>query len=361
MSDADLPELPARSDPPDAPDLPALDVPLLPRHFQGRRNVIDPVCNRLRQPELLSSQVVGGPHSGKTSLLRYLASDLAAPVLGRAANTVRVYVDAAGLGPQATPARFWLLVCRELKTTPAAAALLASQTRLGQCLATAMQRAEDGKLDIFDLQDVFDEFAALKQPVVLLVDEFDSVVGNANFLPPAEFFNQVRNLCNRTPRGLAFVVTTGRPLSDVGASAAGPSPPYNHFGTVPLDPLSADDVQAQLEGLASLLGVVLPEGASASVMAASHGQPLLASHLMRQCVVAMAAGQPVSDAQRAALITDPDGPYARLNQSILAALTARERQAVLAWMTDPASVTESQRALLQRLRKFALLPPGIDL
>ncbi|MGH8454021.1 MAG: hypothetical protein ACRESW_05670 [Nevskiales bacterium] len=342
-------------------ELPALDVPLLPQHFRGRRSVLDPICDRLRQPELLSSQVVGGPHSGKTSLLRFLASERADAVLGRVAPMVRVYVDAAALGAKATPVQFWMLVCREIKAVPAAATLLVQHAALATALDQALARADSGALDIFDLQDLFDGFAAVQRLVVLLVDEFDTVIANPHFLPPAEFFHQVRNLCNRAPRGAAFVASTRRPLSDVGAAAAGPSPPYNHFGTIPLDPLSDHDIRDQLVWLAHCRGVLLPEDAWRPVARVSGGQPMLASHLMRQVVDALADGRSVDDAERSALIADPDGPYARLNQSILAALTARERQAVQAWLADPVAVTEPQRALLQRLRKFALLPPGIEI
>ena len=341
-------------------DLPAIDVPLLPQHFQGRRSVVDPICDRLRQPELLSSQVVGGPKSGKTSLLRYLASDLADAALGRAASVVRVYVDAAALGAQATPAQFWMLACREIKASAAGAVLLARHGELGAPLAKALERAPQGTLDIFDLQDLFDAFAALQRPVVLLVDEFDTVISNAHFLPPAEFFNQVRNLCNRVPRGLAFVATTTRPLSDVGAAAAGPSPPYNHFATVPMDPLSHDDIRAQLEQLAQRRGLSVPDAAWRQVARASRGQPMLASYLARQTVDALAAGRMFDDQQLAAAIDDPDGPYERLNQAILVALNARERQAVQAWLADPNSVTPTQRSMLQRLAKYALLPLAVE-
>lgn len=342
-------------------DLPAVDVPLLPRHFRGRRSVVEPVCARLRQPELLSSQVVGGPKSGKTSLLSWLASELAEAALGRAAATVRVYMDAAALGAQATPAMFWILACRELKASAAGSALLGQNTTLAQALQAALTRAEAGQLDIFDLHDLFDGFAALQRPVVLLVDEFDTVIANPHFVPPAEFFNQVRNLCTRTPRGLAFVATSGRPLSDVGAAAAGPSPPYNHFGTIALDPLSDDDLREQLEAMARCRGVTLPDEAWRGVAQWSDGHPMLASHLMRQLVDTLAAGGQIGEAQQLALAGDEDGPYARLNRSILAALNARENQAVQAWMADPDAVTEAQRLLLLRLRKFALLPPGVQL
>jgi hypothetical protein len=87
---------------------------------------------------------------------------------------------------------------------------------------------------------------------------------------------------------------------------------------------------------------------------------MLAGYLVRRTVDALTAGRTFDDQQLDAAIADPDGPYARLNQTILAALNARERQAVQAWLANPNSVTEMQRSLLQRLRKFALLPPGVE-
>ena len=342
-------------------DLPAIDDPLIPEHFPGRRNVVEPICDRLRQAELLSSQVVGGPRSGKTSLLRYLASECAEAALGRATHLIRVYVDAVPLGPHSAPTQFWRLAFRELRTSTAGGTMLRQNAELAAAFDRALDRSTDGTLDLFDLQDLFDEFGKARRPVVLLVDEFDTVIGNPHFLPPADFFNQVRNLCNRTPRGLAFVVTTGRPLSDVGATAAGPSPPYNHFLTFVLSPLDETELRTRLAWLAERAGVTVSEDAWRAIAQASCGQPMLAGCLARRLVEARAHGAGFGPTQMEEIIADPDGPFAQLHQAILAALNARERQALQAWLADPRSVTEAQGVLLRRLGKFALLPPGVAL
>lgn len=345
----------------DLPDLPAADAPLRPQFFRGRRGIVEPVCVRLRQPELLSSQIVGGPFSGKTSLLRFLASPFADAALGSAASALRVYVDANGLGPQATPAQFWMLACRELRSAASDWAPMAAGTSLRAALDNVLSRAQAGQLDLFDLQDLFDGCAGAGRPVVLLVDEFDTAIANPRFLPPAEFFNQIRNLNNRQPRGLAFVAGTTRPLSDVAAAAAGPSPPYNHFATIGMDPLDEGDIADHLHAWSQGCRVTLAPTLAALVTRLSNGQPLLAGALMRRAFEAAKTGQALDEAQALALLADPDGPVTRLNESLQTALSARERQAIATFINDPDSLTEAQTALLQRLRKFALLPPGLSL
>jgi AAA domain len=324
------------------------DFPLPPERFVGRRAALQTLCQRLRQRELFSSQVVGGPRTGKTSLLHYLASDLAAGMLADAQRCIRVYVDAHGLGSQATPHTFWLKVFRELETRSAAADVSSS---LRDLTATARASAEASELDLFDLEDVFDAFGRLQRPVVVLADEIDSIVAGASFQPPSDFFNQIRSLGQRTPRGLAFVVTTMRPLGDIVGTAAGPSPFYNHFGSVPLGPLGRDD-------LLELLGDRVPPPAVApavdDLMAYSGGHPYLVSHVLQRWSPPLSLGESLGD-----LASDVDGPFVRLGQQILSVLTPHERAIVTTALEDPALLLEGQRATLAKLRKYSLLPPGL--
>lgn len=341
-------------------DLPADDAPLLPDCFHGRRNELDVVCGRLRQAELLSSQVIGGPCCGKTSLLRYLTSDHAGETLGSARHLIRVYVDAPPLGAESVPVDFWIHAFRELRTTESAKAVMAARPEIGQALTHALERATKGQLDLFDLQDVFDSFAVAGYPVILLVDEFDTVIANDRYLPPAEFFNQVRNLCNRMPRGLAFVASASRPLSDVGGVAAGPSPPYNHFLTVPMEPLGEEDVRLLVDRLAARAAVTVASDAWRLLAKVSEGQPMVASRLTRKLIEASAEGRAFGLAECQSLVEDPDGPVAQLTRSILTMMNAVERQALTTAVEKPKTLTDAQRHLLYRLRKYALLPLGVD-
>jgi len=88
------------------PNLPAmLEAPLPPRDFRGREQVVQMICQRLMNAQRLSTSVVGGPWTGKTSLLRFLASEEANFRLPGLAY--RVYVDAQLLSSTSRPPDFW--------------------------------------------------------------------------------------------------------------------------------------------------------------------------------------------------------------------------------------------------------------
>ena len=56
------------------------DAPVLPTEFAGREKAINKVRDQLLSREVLSAALVAGPRTGKTSLLRYLASPFADPI-----------------------------------------------------------------------------------------------------------------------------------------------------------------------------------------------------------------------------------------------------------------------------------------
>jgi hypothetical protein len=333
--------------------IPDYGVPLPPERFVGREELVDRIGQRLRQSEFLSSQVVGSPQSGKTSLLRYLASHHCAGLLGDA-RLVRPYIDAAALGQQAKPAAFWIKVFRELRGK----LVRNEDLDLIATLDNAVHAAKQGTLDIFDLEDVFDAFSRAAMPVALLIDEFNVVVGNSNFQPPDDFFNEIRSLSQRTPRGVAFVVTVHRPLSDVVAATAGPSPFYNHFGNFPLLALSEEEIRLLVKAREAGNAGILPEKVVRLVIDASYGHPYLANYLIRLAQIEAAAGRQLEAERVLAEIKDADGPFVRVSRQNLDALSATERQAVDAH--NRGTTTSSQQRVLERLAKYGLLPPGLS-
>lgn len=335
--------------------LPQPDSPLAPDDFVGRQRIVDDIVQRLRQTELNSTQVAAGPRAGKTSLLRYLASAHVLPQLGPASALLRVYVDAAALGRQGSVAEFWERCLREMQVG------LKANTSVPQSLRDTMAReqlrAESGKLSIVRLENLFDDCAAAGCPVVLLLDEFDVLLDNANFVPPVDFFDQMRSLCQRHPRGLALVMGTTRPLSD-SAPTVGPSPFYNHFSFVRLGPLDDQDLHALCTARARAMSVVWPEAMTRRIAQASFAHPYLASHLIDR-VLRRAGGARLDDDDVIAMMQDPTGPYMRLAAQIDARLKPAERATVQAALAG-AALTEAQHALLQRLRDSCLLPPGVE-
>src|SRR5262249_44833196 len=95
------------------PALVAFDAPLPPSEFRGREQAVKIICDRLLNSERQSTSVVGGPRTGKTSLLRYLASPFADKYLH--GLSYRIYIDAQLLSSSAKPAEFWLQVLLPLR------------------------------------------------------------------------------------------------------------------------------------------------------------------------------------------------------------------------------------------------------
>src|SRR2546428_13304238 len=194
--------------------------------FNSRNDLISQICQRLQHQELLSSSIVGGPKTGKTLLLRYLVTPWADAYLPPPPSFVRVYIASQLFSSSASSFDFWASVFRELRSR-------LQSTPLAAMLDTCLQRARDHTLDVCDLEDLFDACAGHSVPVVLLIDDFDALLKNANFWPPDKFLHVVRALGQRFPRGLAFVLATPRPLLDLWDPGRGASPYYNIFTSLP--------------------------------------------------------------------------------------------------------------------------------
>jgi hypothetical protein len=325
--------------------------------FPSRRKALEQICQRLRQSSLSSSHVVGGPLSGKTLLLQHLASPAANDALGEVAGSVRAYVDAGLLGAKPSPQVFWYKVCRELRL-----ALGRIQTgendELMRSIAAAELLAKKGEIDVFALEDLCDAFGRSKRPAILLVDDLDAIIQLPGFLPPSEFFDEIRALCQRTPRGVAFVATSRRPLSEIGSAAVGPSPFYNHFLTIPLLALDEMEITKYLEHRAEVEALTLPTTALSLVSSASSGHPYLVDFCASTVLAQVAAGSMPDAEPLKAAMDNPDGPFSRLQGLILDSLTALEREAVSA-ASEESGMTTAHRATLQRLQRTGLLPPGL--
>src|ERR1035438_8148035 len=92
------------------------DAPVQPSEFTGRNQAIQKVRDQLLSPELLSAALIGGPRTGKTSLLRYLANSCSDQHFVPALK-YRAYIDAQLLSARARPADFWKYCCRTLLET----------------------------------------------------------------------------------------------------------------------------------------------------------------------------------------------------------------------------------------------------
>ncbi|MBC8097681.1 MAG: hypothetical protein H7Y43_17915 [Akkermansiaceae bacterium] len=332
------------------PNLASLDAPVPPADFRGRTQAVKIICGRLLNAERQSTSLVGGPRTGKTSLLRYLASTHADSVLPQL--PYRVYLDAQLLSSSSKPADFWLQVFLGLQEK------LTAGTPLAILLAKKIAGAQTRPFDNYDLQDVFDAFAKTDSPVVALVDSWDMILKNQNYW--GDFFHLVRSLGQRQPRGLAFVVATPRRLLDLWSDQIG-SVYYNIFANVTIGRLEETEVLDQVRS--TLATAQLPEnpGAEQVVLAASDRHPYLVALVTRLVANQLKQAGKIDRTAIGASLRDPNGPVVSLVRDIRAALSPSERLWLDNLRTAPQLVTPTQRAALERLRDYGLLPPGTNL
>jgi len=323
--------------------------PLLPTQFRGRDNAVSRICERLNDPQLLSTSVVGGPRTGKASLLRYLASDEACKHVAQRKSALRVFFDGQTIGHTGKPIQFWIGALRQIKDR--------TQDGIHELVSSTLARADSGKLDYYDLEDLFDELAEATTPVVLFIDQFEVLLKNRNFWPPDDFFHIVRSLGQREKRGLAFVISTPRPILDLWDPTRAASPFYNIFVMVPLGGLEKNEIEdfvyralidASLEANPEILDLITN---------ASDCHPSLVYALTSFCVDRLVRGEPVTPEIITETLTDPLGVFVTLIREIRSELSPIEREWLDKLEKDPQLLTEAQKGTLGRLRQFGLLPP----
>ncbi len=333
------------------PALPAaLEAPLPAAAFRGREQAVQLICDRLRNAERLSTSVVGGPRTGKTSLLRYLASEYAPHELS--AVPYRAYVDAQLLSSLSRPPDFWMFAFRALRD------VLPGGDKLAVLLDGFLAKAQNREIDAFDIEDIFDEFGKLGKPAVLLVDGWDLILKNQNYW--GDFFHIVRSMGQRQPRGLAFVVGTPRRLLDLWDDNVG-SPYFNIFANVTIGQMEETDVREYVRKALQEKNLDASAEAEAAVLAASDSHPYMVALMTYLVVGQLEAMGAVNAAEIGQTLRDPQGKVVELIRLIRASLSPTERLWLDNITNAPRQVTDVQRIALGRLRSYGLLPPGTKL
>lgn len=325
-----------------------------PSIFLGRSNAITLVCNQLADKEFRSTALVGGPYTGKTSLLRYLTSQeiqATYPVLAKSWN---IYISGDVLGLTATPAQFWASCFREIQRQVDPGPLK------DRVLAMA-EKTRKAEFDIFDLEDFLDECAAKNQKLVLFIDDFVNLLRNANFWPPSDFFHQVRNLAHRTPRTLAFVVGTPRPVIELWDLSKNASPFYNSLLSTSIGRLTEDEVKNLVREGFTKLQLQSSDEIEQLVLKASACQPSLVNFVAGLCAEMMKAEGKISVDKLYAAFRDPDGPVVDLIRRIREQLDRTEREWVDTARTDPGKLTNTQIDTLRKLWERGLIQPGVNI
>lgn len=330
------------------------DAPIEPDDFLGRKKAVQMITDRLNVPGFLSTSVVGGPSTGKTSLLRFLASPPADNWLPHITPDRRVYLDAQGLAATANPFDFWISLFRAMGSQCAA---------LKEALKLPLDKAGESKLTLYHLEDLFDECGRTNMRIVALVDNWDYLLRNSNFWPPPlanNFLHLVRYFGQRIPRGLAFVVSSPRPLLDLWDPGRNASPYYNIFVSVEIPILTDDDVTEFVRSIFQRDQLVPGKHIEDLVREASFGHPYLVSYATWLCLRRAQAGSDTQPADVNAAYRDSSGPLVPLVQRIRDALAPSERELMDLARSSQKNLTAFQKDRLGNLAKYGLLSPGIE-
>lgn len=152
-----------------------------------------------------SAALVGEPRTGKTSLLGYLmAAETRQELFGEGGGKIRFQLlDAQALGAGFAPSAFW----------ERALASLAEVVKQDATLQSAWRTCRLEKFGTFVLERLFAHLQAAGWRLVLLLDEFDTVLHHPA-LNQAEFYGGLRSLASRY-ESLALVIASRQSLSDL--------------------------------------------------------------------------------------------------------------------------------------------------
>jgi hypothetical protein len=218
-----------------------------PRRFFGRTREVEQIFSRLRNEEFESSSLVGDRRIGKTSLLNYIADiDIrAAHGLGPERYNF-VYVDLQMVDETMGPEKLWrrlLLLMRRH----------CADQEISKLLITLEQ---SDRLDMFDLDELFQHVDDKGYHVVFLLDEFERVTENPNFGP--DFYYGFRSLM--THHKVALVTSSRLELIELCHSEAVKSSPFfNIFANINLRLFSRTDCDLMMSRSLNGTGVQFSE------------------------------------------------------------------------------------------------------
>lgn len=215
---------------------------LTPSEFFGRKRLLPRVFGKLATGQ--STAIIGEPHIGKTSLLKYIASAQVRGAVGVAAyfdNDLFCLLDAQMLYGIEKAGDFWQQGLKPLADSLS----LNPNSRL----AVLYRTAEQNEFGMFVLQQLLRELHREGKRLVLLLDEFDAFLANP-VLHKAEFYGGLRSLASRFP-ALVLLIASRRELAQLNqlTQEINPhgSPYFNVFTEYRLGVLRKSEMEALLK------------------------------------------------------------------------------------------------------------------
>jgi len=215
-----------------------------------------------------STAIVGSPHIGKSSVMRYIAdADVKALWLEEIADQlVFVEIDCHLVPTSFTATDFWQFVLDGVEN-------LIADTRIQRQVKAVRQQPLNG----FSLQSLFSLLGRNDYAAVVLIDEFDALLNHPNFNTP-DFFGGLRSLATRTD-GLMLVTASRLSVGEMNRRSQVNnlygSPFFNNIIEVQLPPLSPQEVELLLDRVLSGSGLTLSTDERAFIQRVAGRQPFL--------------------------------------------------------------------------------------
>ena len=202
-----------------------------PRRFFGRRQEVEQIFSRLRNPEFESSSIVGERRMGKSSLLNFASHPDVIQSFGLdPRGYLFIYVDLQIVGPESTSTRLYQYLLRRIASRIEDPELKEELARLGH----------QDTIDTYDLEDAFEAIDRKGLHIVLLMDEFENISYNTNFGP--QFYYGLRSLAIH--HNLAIITASRQDLVEISQSAEVRSSPFfNIFATINLQPFTRAETE----------------------------------------------------------------------------------------------------------------------
>jgi hypothetical protein len=273
-----------------------------PERFFCRKQEIRQILNRLMSSAHESTSIVGERRIGKTSLLNYLSNPECADSLGLAHDKYcLIYVDFQGL-TDITPQRFWQRILGKM----------AHSICHPELIPAIKEITGRSKIDLFDLEDIFDSIHDKGMVVVLFMDEFEYVTQNPNF--KGDFFGSLRALAIH--HGVALIPATRRQLVDLCYSnELKGSPFFNIFANLVLKPFSRHEIDELINGYSKLGQMEITPEENDLIWSLAGGFPFfaqMAGYYLLEGKIQGLTGRPLEDSLLQNFSQQSGGHYSHL-------------------------------------------------
>lgn len=241
--------------------------------FVGRKRQVNEVLERLASDTPGNFAICGERLIGKTSFFNYVEHE------GTAVSKDQllfVSLDCQSIGTF-TPTRFWKRVLD----------LLSKKVRQKQLKEAISQVQKQGTIACKDLEGILGETYKLGRRLVLLLDEFEWVLGTdlqAVETTTVNFLAEFRALLSHASRAISVVISTGKPIHELcPPSVQRGSPFYNNFISIWLKEFTELEARELVETYLQDTGVTFTEDDKRFAYEVSKGHPYLlqqACHLL---------------------------------------------------------------------------------